>query len=139
MNHTTRTVVCTTLMLPMLIVGFVAADEFVISRSTIDGGGPGAPGFSTGADFELSGTVGQPDAGAMSGGGFELTGGFWFGIPPGDCEDDGDVDLFDHAGFEACVTGPGRAVEFDCRCYDLNRSGTVDLADFAVAQTRFTG
>lgn len=32
---------------------------------------------STGGEFELSGTIGQPDAGKMSGGDFTLTGGFW--------------------------------------------------------------
>ncbi len=41
---------------------------------TIDAGGGMR---STGGDFELSGTIGQPDAGTMSGGDFELTGGFW--------------------------------------------------------------
>ncbi|UCC31665.1 MAG: hypothetical protein JSU86_05175 [Phycisphaerales bacterium] len=135
MNRITQTVVRTMLMPLISLVGLAAADDFEISRSTIDGGGAM---FSTGADFELSGTVGQPDAGIMSGGDFELSGGFWFAIPLGDCEDDGDVDLFDHAGFEACVTGPAQAVDFDCRCYDVDQSGTVDLADFAVVQTTFT-
>jgi hypothetical protein len=42
---------------------------------TVDGGGVM---FSTGGDFELSGTIGQPDAGGpLTGGDFELTGGFW--------------------------------------------------------------
>jgi hypothetical protein len=119
----------------MIFAGLAAADEFEISRSTIDGGGVM---FSAATDFELSGTIGQPDAGSMSGGEFELTGGFWFAIPLGDCEDDGDVDLFDYAGFEACITGPGQAVDFGCRCYDVDRNGTVDLADFAVTQATFT-
>jgi hypothetical protein len=48
---------------------------FDLSWHTIDGGG----GTSTGASFELSGTIGQPDAGVMAGGGFELAGGFWPG------------------------------------------------------------
>ena len=43
---------------------------------TVDGGG-GA--FSTGGAYQLSGTIGQPDAGAMSGGGYVLSGGFWGG------------------------------------------------------------
>ena len=135
MNRATRALGRALPMLLMFSIGFSVADDFEISRSTIDGGGAM---FSQGGDFELSGTIGQPDAGAMTGGDFELTGGFWIAVPLGDCEDDGDVDLSDHSGFEACVTGPGQTVEFDCRCYDVNRSGTVDLADFAIAQTTFT-
>jgi hypothetical protein len=38
-----------------------------------DGGG----GTSTGGVFAVSGTIGQPDAGAMSGGNYTLQGGFW--------------------------------------------------------------
>src|SRR5262249_16333999 len=45
---------------------------------TIDGGGAtyliGANGYS------LGGTVGQPDAGPMTGDDFALGGGFWFGV-----------------------------------------------------------
>jgi hypothetical protein len=40
---------------------------------TIDGGG----GTSTGGVYSVSGTIGQPDAGPMSGGNFTLEGGFW--------------------------------------------------------------
>ena len=32
---------------------------------------------SAGGSFSLNGTIGQPDAGAMSGGNFSLAGGFW--------------------------------------------------------------
>ena len=40
---------------------------------TVDGG----CGTSTGGVYSVSGTIGQPDAGTMSGGNFSLTGGFW--------------------------------------------------------------
>jgi hypothetical protein len=33
--------------------------------------------FSTGNGYELGGTIGQADAGALSGGAYELSGGFW--------------------------------------------------------------
>ncbi len=121
----------------MLFAGVALADEFEITRYTIDGGGAM---FSSGGDFELSGTVGQPDAGPiMSSAGFELTGGFWFQTPRGDCDSTGGVDLLDYDGFEPCLTGPGAGVTIGCACFDVNRSGTVDLADFAIAQTTFTG
>ena len=42
--------------------------------STVDGGGIM---FSAGGDYVLNGTIGQPDAGAMSAGGHTLLGGFW--------------------------------------------------------------
>ena len=50
-----------------------AAQNYSIDWFTIDGGG----GTSTGGVFSVSGTIGQPDAGAMSGGNYSLVGGFW--------------------------------------------------------------
>ena len=114
----------------------IAGDEFEITRSTIDGGGVMQ---SAGGDFELSGTVGQPDAGVMTGGEFELTGGFWLYTPPGDCNDTGSVNLLDHNGFQSCLTGPAAGVSEGCGCFDVDRSGTVDLLDFTITQTTFTG
>jgi len=43
---------------------------------TIDGGGAM---FSTGGSYSLGGTIGQPDAATLSGGGYTLNGGFWGG------------------------------------------------------------
>jgi len=50
-----------------------AQAQYSIDWSTIDGGG----GTSTGGVYAVTGTIGQPDAGAMSGGNFTLEGGFW--------------------------------------------------------------
>src|SRR5689334_21378005 len=50
-----------------------AAQSYLIDWFTIDGGG----GTSTGGVFSVSGTIGQPDAGHMSGGNYTLDGGFW--------------------------------------------------------------
>jgi hypothetical protein len=47
--------------------------QFAVDWFTIDGGG----GASTGGVYAVSGTIGQPDAGVMSGGQFSLAGGFW--------------------------------------------------------------
>jgi hypothetical protein len=44
-----------------------------IAWFTLDGGG----GASTGSVFRVRGTLGQPDAGKMTGGAFALQGGFW--------------------------------------------------------------
>ncbi len=56
-----------------LAPSFLFAADYTIDWHTIDGGG----GTSTGGVYSVSGTIGQPDAGAMSGGGFTLQGGFW--------------------------------------------------------------
>jgi hypothetical protein len=58
------------LLLPA--VGFT--QPYSIGWYKISGGG----GMSTGATYQVAGTVGQPDAGsAMSGGQYSVTGGFW--------------------------------------------------------------
>src|SRR5690242_13550712 len=50
-----------------------SAQTYSIDWYTIDGGG----GTSTGGVYSVSGTIGQPDAGHMSGGNYTLDGGFW--------------------------------------------------------------
>ena len=117
-------------------VGLAGPPDYEITRSTIDGGGVMR---SAADDYELSGTIGQPDASVMTGDDYQLSGGFWFPIPPGDCEDDGDVDLFDHNQFEGCLVGPQGGVPRGCKCFDVDRSGDVDMVDFAAAQAFFTG
>ena len=58
------------LLLPML--GF--AQSYTVDWYKIAGGG----GISTGGTYQVNGTIGQPDAsGAMTGGSYSLTGGFW--------------------------------------------------------------
>jgi hypothetical protein len=50
------------------------AQNYSIDWYKIAGGG----GSSTGGSYQVSGTIGQPDAGgAMTGGSYSLTGGFW--------------------------------------------------------------
>jgi hypothetical protein len=63
------------LWLPLLAVNLtVLAQTYSIDWSKLSGGG----GTSTGGVYTVSGTIGQPDAGgAMTGGNFSLTGGFW--------------------------------------------------------------
>ena len=50
--------------------------EYDLSWSTVDGGGWT---FSSGGDYVLGGTAGQPDAGMMTGGDYAVGGGFWGG------------------------------------------------------------
>jgi hypothetical protein len=51
-------------------------DRYTLSWWTVDGGG----GRSSGSGYSLHGTIGQHDAGGMSGGGYTLNGGFWGGV-----------------------------------------------------------
>ena len=50
-----------------------SAQTYSVDWFSIDGGG----GTSTGAVYSVSGSIGQPDAGTMTGGGYLLVGGFW--------------------------------------------------------------
>ena len=50
-----------------------APAQYVLDWFTLDGGG----GTSTNQTYSLTGTIGQPDAGRLSGAGFTLEGGFW--------------------------------------------------------------
>ena len=115
----------------LLATTSVAADDFSLDWWTIDGGGEM---WTTGGDFELSGTIGQPDAGAiMTGGDFELIGGFWAGAAEdefcfGDLDGDNDIDLADLAQLLGNYGTPSGAVYEDG---DLDADGDVDLADLA--------
>ena len=57
--------------------GLAFAQNHSIDWFTFDGGGT-----STGGVYSVSGTIGQPDAGAMSGGNYSLIGGFWGAVLP---------------------------------------------------------
>jgi hypothetical protein len=62
------------ILVGMLVCGTGFAQQYSIDWYKIAGGG----GTSTGATYQVSGTIGQPDAGgAMVGGQYSLTGGFW--------------------------------------------------------------
>jgi hypothetical protein len=91
------------------VVSAVLADGFGIDWYTVDGGGPGAPGWSTG-------------------GGFELVGGFW-AAPPcwcmSDVNNDGLRDGLDVQGFVDCMIAGG----VNCACADLYTDGLLDVND----------
>jgi len=63
----------------LLICSSVLAQSgggYDLTWNTADGGGHM---FSTGGSYSLGGTVGQADAGVLSGGSYTLVGGFWGG------------------------------------------------------------
>jgi len=111
-----------------LIIGtsVALANDFEITSYTIDGGG----GYSAGGNFELEGTIGQPDAGFMSGGDFDLEGGFWpqTTLPScaclGDMNGDGTRNGADIQQFVACLIDGG-----SCACADVDGMAGIDAAD----------
>ena len=109
---------------------------------TVDGGGGM---FATGQGFELTGTIGQPDANVtpMTGSEFVLRGGFLSELPAcpnacGDIHPDGVIDLVDFALFAQCF-GLREYSSIDCACSDLNQDGSIDLQDFATLSLLFGG
>ena len=120
-----------TVILGLALAPAAYAQDFDLSWHTIDGGGEM---FTSGGDFELSGTIGQPDAGAMIGGEFELVSGFWAialgDSPPCDPCDmncDGDVNAFDIEPFLDLLFSH----ELPCNVCagDLNGDGAVNAFD----------
>jgi hypothetical protein len=57
----------------------------------------------------------------------------------GDCDDDGDIDLFDYACFVDCAAGPGQPVPLVCERFDFDASGDIDLIDFGYFTVAFEG
>lgn len=67
------------LMGALLLARVASAQSYSIDWYKVSGGG----GTSTGATYQVSGTIGQHDAGGpMMGGFFSVTGGFWALIAP---------------------------------------------------------
>ena len=118
----------TTLALSFVVLVATASSasaQLSISWFTIDGGG----GTSAGGAFTLSGTIGQPDAGVLTGGTFAVNGGFWAGSNtprcPADFNNDGSVDPDDLGDYISCFfAGPA-----SCPQADFNADGNTDPAD----------
>ncbi len=125
MNRMPQTTLKVLLALSVVSIGTTFAQDYTIDWHTIDGGGEM---FSTGDDFELGGTMGQADAGPMSGDDYVLTGGFW-ATPPcwclADLNNDGWRNGEDIQTFVDCVLGGGPG----CACADLEIDGRLNMAD----------
>ena len=75
MLNATKKVLWLTAVAFLLIITSVAssANDYTLPWWTADGGG----GESDGGEYILVGHIGQPDAGAMQSGEYQLRGGFW--------------------------------------------------------------
>jgi len=74
--HVSRLLLLAALLLLASVARAQSGGGYDLTWSTIDGGGYT---FSEGGGYSLGGTVGQPDAGVLSGGDYTLAGGFWGG------------------------------------------------------------
>ena len=117
-------------------VAGTASAQLNISRFTIDGGGGTR---SMGGTFALGGTMGQPDAGRLSGSGFTLSGGFWFGgatVTAVGSDDTGDgVDLPNGAplAFRMYPASPNPVAERTIVAFDLPEQTLVHAALYDVS------
>lgn len=127
MSYATRKIAQTLLILAVIPLSVAIASDLTIDCYSTSSGMM----FSTGGDFELSGTVGQPDAGTLAGGDFELGGGFWPSVEEfcfADLNDDHMVGLADLAILLANYNTLSGATYLDG---DLDTDRDVDLSDLA--------
>lgn len=106
-----------------------AAAQFGVSRFTIDGGGGTR---STGGVFAVAGTIGQPDAGQLSGAGFSLLGGFWSGGFAVTGVEEGDA-AGPPAVFRLHPAGPNPLVNRTRVAFELPRAAVTRVALYDVA------
>ncbi len=102
-----------------------SAQSYAIDWSTIDGGG----GTSTGGVYSVSGTIGQPDAGHMSGGNYSIDGGFW-GIVAVVQSPDAPLLTVTQSGASTTVSWPSPSTGFVLQ-QNLNIANTNGWSNFA--------
>jgi hypothetical protein len=114
-----------------LFCASAGAQNFSIDWYKLSGGG----GTSTGGNFSVSGTIGQPEASTtLTGGNFSLTGGFWSIIAVFQTAGAPNL-LISHAGSNVVVSWPATGSFFLQQNDNLNPTGwstpsyTVTLAD----------
>ncbi len=129
--------VTTVVLLPALHFAGQRADGYEITWSTVDGGGTMV---AAGGGYELSGTIGQSDAGMSPCSAYMLTGGFWAFIATeqgemflGDLNCDGVVDVNDIAPFVLALTDPDNyTMQYQECCInlaDMNEDESVNGSD----------
>ncbi len=125
MNRRIQTTIRLLAALLIVSAGAAGVADLTIDWHTVDGGGEMR---SSGGDFELSGTIGQPDAGVMTSEPYTLSGGFW-ATPPcwcmSDVNNDGERNGLDIQDFVDCISATG----WNCACADLVTDGVLDIAD----------
>ena len=121
-----------------LLAGSAASAQIAsVSWRTIDGGGE----TSTGGNYTLSGTIGQHDAGTLSGFGYEIQGGFWPGITAtqqcyANCDGSTLLPVLNVADF-VCFSQRFASGDPYANCDNSTMLPTLNVADFVCFQQRF--
>jgi len=76
-NNKLKAANTTVIFILLLLISTAAFGKYKIEWYTIDGGG----GQSSGGQYVLTGTIGQPDAAYSGSGNYQVLGGFWPGGP----------------------------------------------------------
>lgn len=130
------------LLAALVLAAAPASAQLECDWYSVDGGG--AMWMTDSSDqFELSGTIGQPDCSAtvMSADDFELTGGFW-AVPvvqtpcSGDVNGDRIVDLLDLTILLSAFGSTSGDPAFNSDA-DLDSSGAIDLTDLTILLSNF--
>ena len=104
---------------------------FDLTWYTVDGGGSA---FLVGGLFQLGCTGGQPDAGSLSGGEFELSGGFWAGVLPNfcyaNCDESTTPPILNVADF-SCFLNRYAAGDSYANCDGSTTPPVLNVADFS--------
>ena len=116
----------------MLLIAFkLCAQQYSVDWYKISGGG----GTSSNGQYSVSGTIGQPDAsGAMTGGNYSLTGGFWSLIAV--VQTPGAPTLtVTHSGNNVIVSWPSPATGFDVAAELQSETANWTTSGFTVRAT----
>jgi len=111
-----------------------AAAAYDMGWYNIAGGGGT---YSTGGAYQVGGSIGQPDAGTLSGGAYGLRGGFFVTLPNGLVDVPADELVPRDFVFRAANPNPFSAST--SLAFDLPRPGSVALAVFSVDGRRVRG
>jgi hypothetical protein len=102
---------------------------------TIDGGGST---YLTGGAFQLGCTLGQPDAGKMTGNGFELSGGLWIAGPScyANCDGSTVAPILNILDFQ-CFLNKYAANDPYANCDGSSNTPVLNVLDFICFQNNF--
>ena len=97
---------------------------YEITWYTIDAGG----GISSAANYEVAGTIGQPDPATLTGAGYEVSGGFWPFFSELPCSADTSGDRQVNVTDLLSLLGAWGACPIPCP-QDSNQDGQVNVTD----------
>ena len=134
-NYTVR-VTMVLLCVPVALRALGGDPQYELIRSTVSST-DATVGMADG--YELRGHVGHLHSAEPGGDGYTLNSGYFHSLAPTDCDADGSVSLLDYGDLAMCLDGPASSLATGCDCFDVNRNGAVELADFAMSQVAFAG